>query len=49
MVYIGSKDLSPKLQTNFAISYLFYLYLMLHVYVQRFDVMEREWKNLESK
>jgi hypothetical protein len=26
---------------------IFYLYLMLHVCVQRFDMMEKERKNLE--
>jgi hypothetical protein len=26
---------------------IFYLYLMLHARVQRFDVMEREYRNLE--
>jgi hypothetical protein len=35
----GSKDSSRHLQTNYAISYIFYLYLMLHAYVERFDVM----------
>jgi hypothetical protein len=35
---LGSKDLSRKLQTNCAISYYFYLYLMLHVCAAKFDV-----------
>jgi hypothetical protein len=34
-----SKDSSRHLQTNYAISYLFYLHLMLHTYVERFNVM----------
>jgi hypothetical protein len=40
MDYLGSKDLSRHLQTNYVISYLFYLYLMLHACVERFDVMD---------
>jgi hypothetical protein len=43
MDQLGSKDSSRHLQTNYAINYLFYLHLMLHTYVERFDVMsERE-------
>jgi len=37
MDYLGSKDSSHKLQENCAISY-FYLYLMFHTCVVRFDV-----------
>jgi len=40
MEQLGLKDLSRDLQVNYAISYLFYLYLMFHAYVARFDVME---------
>jgi hypothetical protein len=36
---MDSKDLSRKLQANYAISYFFYLYLMLHAYAARFDVI----------
>jgi hypothetical protein len=28
---------------------IFYLYLILHTCVQRFDVMEKEYKNLEFR
>jgi hypothetical protein len=35
----SSKDSSRHLQTNYAISYLFYLHLMFHACIQRFDVM----------
>ena len=36
---LGLKDSSRDLQVNYAISYPFYLYLMFHAYVARFDVM----------
>jgi hypothetical protein len=39
MDLLGSKDSSRHLQTNYAISYLFYLHLMLHACVEKFDVM----------
>jgi hypothetical protein len=38
------KDLSREFRLNCVISFIFYLYLMLHAYVQRFGVME----NLEN-
>jgi hypothetical protein len=34
--------LSRHLQTNYAISYIVYLHLMLHAYVQRFNVMSKK-------
>ena len=40
MEQLGLKDSSRDLQVNCAISYLFYLYLMLHICAARFDVME---------
>jgi len=36
---LGLKDSSRDLQVNCVISYLFYLCLMFHTYVTRFDVM----------
>ena len=44
MDYLGLKDSSRQLQANCAISYSFYLYLMLHACAARFDVT----KNLEN-
>ena len=44
MDYLDLKDSSRQLRANYAISYSFYLYLMLHAYVARFDVT----KNLEN-
>jgi hypothetical protein len=38
MVQLGLKDLSRPFRLNCVISFIFYLYLMLHAYVQRFDV-----------
>jgi hypothetical protein len=38
--YHGSKGLSHKLQVNYAISYFFYLYLMLYAWPARFNVTE---------
>ena len=38
MEQLGLKDSSLDLQLNYAISYLFYLYLMFHVYATKFDV-----------
>ena len=38
MEYLGLKDSSHDLQINCAISFYFYLYLMLHACVTRFDV-----------
>ena len=38
MDYLGLKDSSRQLRTNCAISYSFYLYLMLHACAARFDV-----------
>ena len=43
MDYLGLKDSSRQLQINCAISYFFYLHLMLHACAARFDVT----KNLE--
>jgi hypothetical protein len=46
MDYLGLKDLSRQLQANCAISYSFYLHLMLHVCAARFDVtgnLENFW------
>ena len=40
MDYLGLKDSSRQLRTNCAISYSFYLHLMLHTYAVRFDVTE---------
>ena len=40
MDYLGLKDLSRQLRVNCAISYSFYLYLMLYTCVVRFDVTE---------
>jgi len=37
---VTGKDLSRKLQINCAISYLFYLYLMLYTCTAKFDVMK---------
>ena len=44
MDYLGLKDSSRQLRTNCAISYSFYLHLMLYVCATRFDVTE----NLEN-
>ena len=44
MDYLGLKDSSRQLRTNCAISYSFYLHLMLHACAARFDVTE----NLEN-
>ena len=44
MDYLDLKDSSRQLRINCAISYSFYLHLMLHVYAARFDVTE----NLEK-
>jgi hypothetical protein len=44
MDYLGLKDSSRQLQANCAISYSFYLHLMLHACAARFDVTE----NLEN-
>jgi hypothetical protein len=52
MDYLGSKDSSRHLQTNYAISYFFYLHLMLHACVERFDVMGEEkifWVGMGSE
>ena len=38
--YLGLKDLFRQLRANCAISYSFYLYLMLYACVARFDVTE---------
>jgi len=46
MDYLGLKDSSRQLQTNCAISYSFYLHLMLHACAARFDVtgnLEKFW------
>ena len=46
MDYLGLKDSSHQLQANCAISYSFYLYLMLHTCAARFDVtgnLENFW------
>ena len=40
MDYLGLKDSSRQLRTNCAISYSFYLHLMLHACAARFDVTE---------
>jgi len=40
MDYLGLKDLSRQLRANCAISYSFYLRLMLHACAARFDVTE---------
>jgi hypothetical protein len=45
---LGSKDLSRPLQTNCTISF-FYLHLMLHACVQRFDVMDGKGNILGSE
>ena len=37
---MGLKDSSRDLQVNYAISYSFYLYLILHACAVRFDVTE---------
>jgi hypothetical protein len=39
-VLTSSKDSSRYLQTNYVISYLFYIHLMLHAFVERFDVID---------
>ena len=44
MNYLGLKDSSRQLRINCAISYSFYLHLMLHTCAARFDVTE----NLEK-
>ena len=44
MDYLGLKDSSRQLQANCAISYSFYLHLMLHACAARFDVT----RNLEN-
>jgi len=36
--YLGSKDLSRNLHINCAISFCFYLYLIIHACAARFDV-----------
>ena len=38
MDYLGLKDSSRKLVANCAISFIISLYLILHAYVQTFDV-----------
>ena len=38
MNYLGLKDLSRQLRANYAISYSFYLHLMLNACAARFDV-----------
>ena len=46
MDYLGLKDSSRQLRVNCAISYSFYLYLMLHACAARFDVtgnLEKFW------
>jgi len=40
MEQLGLKDLSRDLQVNCAISFYFYLYLILHACAARFDVTE---------
>ena len=40
MDYLGLKDSSRQLRANCAISYYFYLHLMLHTCAVRFDVTE---------
>ena len=42
MTYLGSKNSSRNLQSNYVISYFFYLHLLLHACVPKFDVMKRE-------
>ena len=44
MDYLGLKVSSRQLRANYAISYSFYLHLMLHACAARFDVTE----NLEN-
>ena len=44
MDYLGLKDSSRQLRVNYAISYSFYLHLMLHTCAARFDVT----KNLKK-
>ena len=39
MARLGSKDSSRNLHANYAIGFLFYLHLMVHVCVQTFNVM----------
>jgi len=41
---LGSEDSSRKLQVNCIINYFFYLYLMLRIFVSRFD-LTRNLKN----
>jgi len=44
---LSSKNSSRKLQVNFIISYLFYLYLVFHACAAKFDVtenLEKFWK-----
>jgi len=46
MDYLGLKDSSCQLRANCAISYSFYLHLMLHARAARFDVtgnLEKIW------
>ena len=46
MDYLGLKDSSRQLRANCAISYSFYLHLMLHACATRFDVtgnLENFW------
>ena len=45
MDYLGLKDSSRQLRVNCAISYSFYLHLMLHTCTVRFDVTENLKKN----
>jgi len=40
MEYLGLKDSSRQLQTNYAISYSFYLHLMLHTRAAKFNMTE---------
>ena len=40
MDYLGLKDSSRQLRVNCAISYSFYLHLMLHACAARFDMTE---------
>ena len=51
-VPLGLKDSSREFRLNYVINFIFYLYLMLHVCVQRFDVtrnFENFCKILETK
>ena len=52
MDYLGLKDSSRQLRANCAISYSFYLHLMLHTCAARFDVtgdLKKFWILVGSK